>query len=132
MLFVKVRKKAALVVGILAFVVCAELIREYTAPMRGRLTARYDVWRGHYVLLAYGLPPAWRSQYAQLLQERYGIEVRTVALCIVSETLVSYADGYDEVSAAAANHKFGHDVFKECAEVARGGNFKELQKLTAQ
>ena len=79
-LFVKVRKKAALVVGILAFVVCAELIREYTAPMRGRLTARYDVWRGHYVLLAYGLPPAWRPQYAQLLQERYGIEVRTVAL----------------------------------------------------
>ena len=117
--FVKVRKKAALVVGILALVVCAELIREYTAPMRGRLKARYDVWRGHYAVLAYGLPPPWRPQYAHLLRERYGIEVRTIALCIVSETLRSYADSYDEVSAAAASHKFGHDVFKECAEVAR-------------
>ena len=92
---------------------------EYTAPMRGRLKARYDVWRGHYAVLAYGLPPPWCPQYAHLLRERYGIEVRTIALCIVSETLRSYADSYDEVSAAAASHKFGHDVFKECAEVAR-------------
>jgi hypothetical protein len=116
---VNVRKKAALIVGVLALVISAELIREYTAPMRGRLTAHYDVRRGHYVVLAYGLPSPWRSQYAQLLRERYGVEVRSVALCIVSETLRSYADGYDEVSVDDANHKFGHDVFKECAEVAR-------------
>jgi len=78
------------------------------------------------VLLAYGLPSPWRSQYAQLLRERYGVEVRTVALCIVSETLRSYADTYDEVSAAGANHKFGHDVFKECEGVAR--SHWELQR----
>jgi hypothetical protein len=41
-----------------------------------------------------------------------------VSTCIVSETLHSYADSYNEVSVAAANRKFGHDVFKECAEVA--------------
>lgn len=45
--------------------------------------------------------------------------MRTVALCIVSETLRLYVDSYDEVSAAAANHKFGHDVFNKCAEAAR-------------
>jgi hypothetical protein len=117
--FVKVPKTVAWVLGILGLVVCAELVREYTAPTRGRLAAHFDVRRGHYVVLTYGLPPEWRPQYAQLLQDRYGIEVRTVALCIVSETLRSYADSYDEVSVAAANHKFGHDVFKECAEVAR-------------
>ena len=33
----KVPKTAALVFGILGLVVCAELVREYTAPMRGRL-----------------------------------------------------------------------------------------------
>lgn len=115
----KVPQKLALVFGILALVVFTELVREYTAPMRGRLTAHFDVWRGNYVVLAYGLPPPWRPQYAQLLRERYGIEVRTVAKCIVSETLRSYADSYDEVSHAAANQKLGHDVFKECAEVAR-------------
>lgn len=115
----KVPKKVAWVLGTLSLVVCTELVREYTAPVRGRLAAPFDIRRGQYVVLAYGLPPEWRPQYAQLLQERYGIEVRTVALCVVSETLRRYADSYDEVSVAAANHKFGHDVFKECAEVAR-------------
>ena len=117
--FVKLPRKIALVFGILALVVCVELVREYTASMRGRLTAHFDVWRGHYVVLAYGLPPPRRHQYAQLMRERYGIEIRTVALCIVSETLRSYVDSFDEVSHTAANQKFGHDVFKECAEVAR-------------
>lgn len=115
----KVLKKAAWVLGILGLVVCADLSREYTAPMRGRLAAHFDVWRGHYVVLAYGLPSPWRPQYAQLLRDRYGIEVRTVAFCIVSKTLRSYADSYDAVSEAAANQKFEHDVFKESAEVAR-------------
>lgn len=112
---VKVSQKAALIVGVLALVISAES----TASVRGRLTAHYDVWRGHYVVLAYGLPVPWRSQFAQLLRERYGVEVRTVALCIVSETLRSYADSYDDVSAADANHRFGRDIFKECAEAAR-------------
>lgn len=129
----KIPKKAALVFGILALFVCVELVREYTAPTRGRLTAHIDVWRGHYVVLAYGLPSPWRRQNAQLLRDRYGIEVRTVALCIVSETLRSYVDSYDEVSAAAANQKFGHDVFKECAEVARSKwELQRVTKLTAQ
>lgn len=39
-------------------------------------------------------------------------------LCIVSETLRSYADSYNEVSAAATLIEFGRDIFKECAEVA--------------
>jgi hypothetical protein len=130
---VKVRKKTALIVGVLALVVSAELFREYTAPMRGRLMAHYDVWRGHYAVLAYGLPSPWRPRYSQLLRERYGVEVRTVALCIVSETLRSYADSYDEVSAASANQKFGHDVFKECAEAARSQwEIQRAAKLTAQ
>ena len=75
---------------------------------------------------AYGLPPGWRSEYARLLKEQYGIEMRTVALCIVSETLCSYVDSYDEISAAAANRKFGHDVFNECAkQPERIGNVTE-------
>jgi hypothetical protein len=82
------------------------------------MAARFDVRHGHYMVLAYGLPPAWRSEYARLLKERYGIEVHTVAFCIVSEDLRSYADSYDEVSSAAANQKFELDVFKECAEAA--------------
>jgi hypothetical protein len=70
-------------------------------------------------VLGYGLPIPWRTEYARLLRQRYGIEFRTVALCLVSKSLVGYFDSYYGVSSEAENGKFGHDVFKECAEEAR-------------
>jgi hypothetical protein len=90
-----------------------------TASARGELVARYDISRGHYEVQGYGLPVPWRSEYARLLQERYGVKFRPVALCIVSTALVAYVDSYNRVSAAAVNRKFGHDVFKECSDEAR-------------
>jgi len=89
------------------------------APVRGRVAAHTDVARGHYRFLTYGLPAAWRPEFARLLRERYHIELVPVAGCTVSESLISYVENYDQVSAAAANRKFGHDVFAECAEDAK-------------
>jgi hypothetical protein len=116
--FVKNHKRTTSLVGLFVLLVALLAAWEYTAPTRGRLSAHFDVWRGHYTVLAYGLPSPWRPEYTRLLRERYGIEVHTVALCIVSETLVSYANSYNEVSVTASNRKFGRDVFKECAETA--------------
>lgn len=92
-----------------------------SASLRGEIDARRDTAQDHYVVLGYGLPSPWRPEYARLLRERYGIHFRTVALCIVSEDLRAYADNYNKVSVAAANRKFKHDVFKECAEEAERG-----------
>jgi len=112
-------KKRRAIIGFVAVSLAVLLVWPVTAPMRGRMAARFDARQGHYKILAYGLPPIWTSEYAQLLKKKYGIEMRTVALCIVSETLRSYVDSYNSVSAAAANRKFGYDVFKECAEEVR-------------
>jgi hypothetical protein len=120
-------KRTLWIVGVLVSLVLSVAAWVDTAPRRGRLRARFDVWRGHYIVLAYGLPSPWRREYGQLPRERYAIEIHTVALCIVSETLCSYADSYNAVSAAAANRKFGHDVFKECAGVA-SKNWDQTQK----
>jgi hypothetical protein len=81
--------------------------------IRGQLVAHFDVARGHYEILSLGLPAPWRSEFARILRERYGIENRVVAGCIVSPPLLAYTEGYNRVSMAAANRKFGHDVFKE-------------------
>jgi hypothetical protein len=86
---------------------------------RGRLVARLDLARGNYEVLGYGLPVVWSTEYIQLLWVRYHIRYRTVALCIVSESLIAYADSYNRISTAAANRKYGHNVFAECAEEAR-------------
>ena len=90
-----------------------------SASLRGYLVAEFDIARGHYELLGYGLPVEWLPDYVRLLRERYGVRYRAVTGCIVSGSLISYVDAYNRVSTAAANRKFGRDVFKECADEAR-------------
>lgn len=84
-----------------------------SAAIRGELVARYDLARGKYVVLSAGLPVRWRSEYARLLRERYGIEDRAIAGCIVDQPLLDFIGGYDGISMPAVDAKFGHDVFKE-------------------
>jgi hypothetical protein len=87
-----------------------------TPQMRGRVAAHVDIRRGRYQMLGYGLPSPSRPEYARCLRERYKIEFRPVAGCMVSESLVSYVNAYDSVIEEAARAKFGRDVVKECAD----------------
>jgi hypothetical protein len=64
-----------------------------SASIRGNLAARIDLLRGQYHVLGYGLPSSSRPEYARCLRERYGIEFRTVAGCIVSDSLIPYVNG---------------------------------------
>jgi hypothetical protein len=89
-----------------------------TAPIRGRLAAYRDIRQGRYEVLGYGLPTAWRPEYARCLRERYNINFRPVAGCVVSESLVSYVDAYRSVVDDAVRRKYGRDVFRECADDA--------------
>jgi hypothetical protein len=113
---VSTRKKVAAVIASIALLGVLGEAWSATIPIRARMAARFDTRHGHYILMTYGLPTASRPEFARLLKERYGIEVRAVAGCLVSENLRSYVDSYDEVSIVAANQKFGHDVFKESAD----------------
>jgi hypothetical protein len=117
--FVRSHKKLSAIIGLVALAAALVEAWSVAAPLRGRMAARSDVRHGHYKILSYGLPPSWLPEYARLLRERYGVELRPVAGCIVSDGLVSYVDSYDEVSAAAVIRKFGRDVFKECEGDAR-------------
>jgi len=86
--------------------------------IRGQLVAHFDVARGRYEILTFGLPAPWRSEFARILRDRYGIEQRVVAGCMVTPSLVAYTEGYNQVSMTAANLKFGRNVFKESADDA--------------
>jgi len=97
--------------------------------MRGRLAAQVDMQRGQYQVLGYGLPSPSRPEYARCLRERYEIDFRPVAGCVVSESLLSYVNAYDSVLEEAALRKFGRDVFKECAEAS--ATKWEAQRLAA-
>jgi hypothetical protein len=112
-------RKVLISVIAIAVLLCAFLETwSLTAHLRGRLAAQLDLRQQHYTFLTYGLEPPERRVIAELLRERYGIELRTVAGDIVSRDMQSYVDGYNGIMIAAANGKFGRNVYKDCADEA--------------
>ena len=111
--FKKRRSKilTAITIAIVLILVAQEW--DPTATARGMLKAKFDLARGHYAILAYGLPPGGSEEYTRLLQERYGIERRQIALCIVSAPTIAYADAYNHLSVPSAQSRFGYDVFEQ-------------------
>lgn len=89
-----------------------------TAQLRGRIVARADSLSGHIRILGVGLPTPERPEFARLLRDRYGIEFRAVAGCMVSKPLFDYVVAYNQESTKAAWRKWGRDVVRECSIAA--------------
>jgi hypothetical protein len=82
----------------------------------GRMAAERDMRHGIYRVLGYGLANPERSVYAQEIKNRYGVEFRAIAGCIVTKARADYVDAYDAVSEGAIRQRFGRDVLRETAE----------------
>jgi hypothetical protein len=83
------------------------------------LVAWADGVRGHEEIMVFGLPPPWARETDRLLLERYGVKVNPVAGCVVTDSLVWYAGGYNSVARARLESRFGKDIFAECANDAQ-------------
>ena len=81
-----------------------------------RCTCRYAAG----TILSTGLRNAkpLAPEYARCLRERYKIDFRPVAGCLVSESLASYVNAYDSALEEATRRRFGRDVLQECADEA--------------
>lgn len=99
--------------------------------IRGSIDASRDVAMGHYYEMR---PPGFSDlddlslhrEYFRLLKSRYGIEERSQSVppmpwegCVQWNPTTPYTEAYNAVSRAAADRKFGHDVFKESMDDAR-------------
>ena len=106
--------KAVIATGVLAvfLFVCWSW---WSNNLRGYVAARRDVRRGRYEILSYGMPTPWSPDYERCLRNKYNINVRRVAGCVISDPLVSYGSSYNAVVMGAAERKFGRDVFQGCA-----------------
>ena len=113
------KTKKWLIIGALVALVLLLWAWDASAGLRGTLRAKFDLARGHYAMIAYGLPPGGADEYAHLLKERYGIEFRRIAFCIVSNSIRAYADSYNRVSIAAAQKRFGKTVFEDTWQEAQ-------------
>jgi hypothetical protein len=117
---------AIVVLPILTYLIWLE-----SASVRGKWAAHSDLARGHYKILAYGLPPAGAGEYKAILQSRYGVEYQQAAFCIVSPALMKYVDAYDGVTETAIAQKYGHDIFKKSWDEANR-KFQEKHKAELQ
>lgn len=89
------------------------------SAQRGRSDARADLRAGRLAIETFGLPPRDRPIYHRLLKERYGIEPRVVAGCIVNDSILGHVRGYNEVMREEIQRRFGANVFERTAEEAR-------------
>lgn len=85
----------------------------------GKLMARIDLAHGRYRVLTYGLPVPWQTRYAKILRRRYGVELKVVGGCVISESASDFTDGYDQVSTAAIGLRFGRNALTRAYAEAR-------------
>ncbi len=91
----------------------------YAAYRVGRKEAGNDLKSGHLVHEQFGL--AMPPQFEQILRDRYQVEVKQTASCIVNEKILGHARGYNDVSDAELKRRFDVDVVRVAEEQA----FKE-------
>lgn len=123
----KIFNRRNIILCLLAIVI-SPAIWWYSGPVRGRLMAHYDIARGQYRILFYGLPMFGFSEYRQLLHDRYSVELLARG-CVVTDA--PYVNAYDKVVTDAVNRKFGRDIFRESWQEAQL-RFHEKQKAEIQ
>jgi len=83
------------------------LTRFFAAYARGRADARRDIRAGRLAVEVSGLGA---GSLVKPLKERYGVETRVVAGCVVDDTIMGHERGYNIVSAAEIKRRLGVDI----------------------
>jgi hypothetical protein len=92
-----------------------DLLDYFTAHRAGRAQAEKDLHSGVLAVESYGfpLPP----EYADILRDRYGVELRPIAGDTdVTAKVLGYAEGYNELSKAEVRRRFGDGVLEAAAD----------------
>jgi hypothetical protein len=77
----------------------------------GRADARRDLANGVLAKERFGLPVVCINEYSELLRERYRIELRSVAGCVVDSRILGHARGYNGVMVAEIERRFGTNIW---------------------
>ena len=79
----------------------------------GGSDARNDLAQNHLEVRVYGLPRPSDPLYAQLLKERYKIELNSVGGCLVTKTTRRNADAYNRVMTPEIERRFGPGILEQ-------------------
>ena len=90
----------------------------FTAHRAGRAEAKKDIASGILAIEESGLG-AGGGPDVDILRERYNIEVRALAQCIVNETILGHQDGYNSVAGPEIDRRIGRDKVEAAREEGR-------------
>ena len=95
-------------------------VRVYAHPqspyLNGRAVAQMDVQRGRLRVRTYGLPAPWLSLYSSKLLRQYQIELCPVAGDLVEPELIENVKGYNEISEAEIDRRYGPGLLDRVAK----------------
>jgi hypothetical protein len=94
------------------------MIDYWNAYHCGRADATRDLQSGRLAVEIDGLVMKGEDEYARELLERYQIELRRIAGCIVDEKILGHVKGYNELSKAEIKRRFGDSALKDAEDRA--------------
>lgn len=89
-----------------------------SAYKKGHDEAERDLKAGRLALEIFGLPAPYFGEYTKLLLERYHIEIRQVAGCVIDAQVSGHAKGYNEVAMKEIERRYGKDIFETTRQEA--------------
>ena len=99
------------------------------AYAKGQADARRDLTNGMLCTKTFGLPTPWAFNYRALLEKRCGVKEEGIAGCMVTEGVDKYAEGYNEISYAYIEQKFGTNIFDQLESEAQT-NWQKVRRST--
>ena len=87
----------------------------YRAYREGQAAARKDIVAGILAIEESGFG-AGSGPTADILRDRYQIEVRPLAQCIVNETIIGHEDGYNSIAGPEIDRRIGRDKVEAARE----------------
>ena len=85
------------------------MTRFFVAYVRGRADAHRDIRDGHLTIEVSGFGA---GAVEKPLKERFGVETRVVAGCVVDDAILGHERGYNVVSAAEIKRRAGVDILR--------------------
>ena len=105
---------------------------------KGKIEATQDIKRNIYIVKGYGLPffndypwPSPEDIYQAILKEKYNITIKLIGGCVVDDKTRDYIVGYDDVSIAAMESKWGKgilDAVREQANAEYNQKYGDMQR----
>ena len=109
---------ATIILGTLLLGGCATL-QSNSSFKAGKTQANEDIPNGILAIEQAGFLMKFDEEYVRLLKQKYGIEVRRVAFCVVHEDVEEHMRGYNKVAEAEIARRFGKGCLLKAEQQAQ-------------